>query len=149
MAEAFPRFRFFFHANWCLRLNLIKSGVSKIWEVQMNVHYLEIITNDVDTQIQLFSLTQGLLFSDPVPELGNARVAAMPSGGEIGIRPPMHDGETPIQRPYFLVSNIVDTVKALETTTAEIALPPMEIEGRGTIAIYISDGIQYGLWQVR
>jgi len=114
----------------------------------MNIHYLEIITRDVAKEVALFEKAQGLAFGEPVVELGGARVAAVPSGGSIGIRAPMHDGETPIARPYFLTETLTETVDALSDLGADIALPSMQIEGHGTIAIYIVDGIEYGLWQI-
>ena len=114
----------------------------------MNIHYLEIISNDVDREIALLEQAQGLQFGDPVMKLGGARVAPSPSGGSVGVRAPMHGGEKPTVRPYFLTETLDETVKALGERGAEIALPSMTIEGRGTIAIYIVDGIEYGLWQL-
>lgn len=37
--------------------------------------------------------------------------------------------------------------KAAEASGAELALPPMEIPGHGTVAIFIHDGIESALWQ--
>lgn len=114
----------------------------------MNIHYLEIVSADVDREIALFKATQGLSFGDPVDALGGARTAAAPGGGMIGIRAPMHDAERTVARPYFLTETLDDQVAALSELGAEIAIPRMEIEGHGIIAIYIVDGIEYGLWQV-
>ena len=50
-------------------------------------------------------------------------------------------------RPYILVDDIGAAVTAAREAGAEIAIPLMEIPGRGKIAIYIQGGIQHGLWQ--
>jgi predicted enzyme related to lactoylglutathione lyase len=114
----------------------------------MNIHYLEIVTNDVDREVKLFETAQQLEFGEPVPELGGARIAAAPMGGSIAVRSPLRDTEMPVVRPYFLTETIAQTVDALDKQGAEIALPPTQIEGRGTFAIYIVGGIEYGLWQI-
>ena len=114
----------------------------------MNIHYLEIITNDVDRDIKIFEITHGLRFGDPDAVLGGAQLAKTPDGGSIAIRAPMHDGEKPVARPYFLTKTLDDTFAALREIGAEIAIASMKIEGHGTIAIYIVDGVEYGLWQL-
>ncbi|MEO0630653.1 MAG: hydroxylase, partial [Planctomycetota bacterium] len=38
-------------------------------------------------------------------------------------------------------------VKEAEAAGATIALPPMELPGEGTCAIYILGGIDHGLWE--
>lgn len=114
----------------------------------MKIHYLEIVSNDVAREIALFETGQGLSFGEPVAELGGARTAKSADGPIVGIRGPMHDAETPVARPYFLTHTLQETVDALGKLGAEIALPYMKIEGQGEIAIYIVDGIEYGLWQI-
>lgn len=114
----------------------------------MNIHYLEIITQNVEKEIAILELTQNLEFGNAVAELGNARVATTRTGESIGVRAPMHDGEKPIIRPYFLTKNLSEKVEAIAELGADIALPSMTIPGRGEIAIYMLDGIEYGLWQV-
>lgn len=114
----------------------------------MNIHYLEIVSADMDREIELLEATLELNFGDPVEALGRARVAAAPGGGTIGVRAPMHDAEATVARPYFLTDALDEKVAALSSLGAQIALPRMEIEGHGVIAIYIVNGIEYGLWQV-
>jgi predicted enzyme related to lactoylglutathione lyase len=87
-------------------------------------------------------------FSDPDPVLGNARTAALPSGGLLGVRAPMHETEEPVVRPYVLVDDIDAAAKAAEASGGEIAHPPMELPGHGKFAIYIQGDIHHGLWQV-
>lgn len=114
----------------------------------MHIHYLEIITNDSDREVALFEKTQGLSFGEPVAELGGARTAPSPTGGTIGIRGPMHGGESPTVRPYFLTERLGEAVDAARSLGAEIAIESMPLGDHGTIAIYIVDGIEYGLWQL-
>lgn len=80
--------------------------------------------------------------------LGNARTAAMPGGGLVGVRAPMHDVEQPVVRPYWLVDDIETAVAAAVEAGGEVAHPPLEIPGHGTFAIYIQGGIHHGLWQL-
>lgn len=114
----------------------------------MNIHYLEVVSADMDREIALFEAAHSVSFGDPVEALGGARTAMAPGGGIIGIRAPMHDAERTVARPYFLTETLDDQIAALSKLGAEIAIPRMEIEGHGVIAIYIVDGIEYGLWQV-
>lgn len=101
------------------------------------VHYLEIVTSNVEQVCASYSQTLDLSFSDAIAELGGARTAMFSNGGMLGIRAPMHDAETPITRPYYLVSDIEKAVIEAEKAGAEIAVPPMEIPGRGKCAYYV------------
>ncbi len=114
----------------------------------LNVHYLEIVTPSVDETCEALARAHGVEFTEPVAELGNARTADLKDGGRIGVRAPMRETETPIVRPYVLVDDIQAAVKAAEAAGATIALPPMDIPGQGTFAIYILGGIEHGLWQI-
>lgn len=49
------------------------------------VHYLEIVTPDVDAARRLYATAFGWSFQSPVPELGNAFVAPLPGGIQQGI----------------------------------------------------------------
>jgi predicted enzyme related to lactoylglutathione lyase len=60
----------------------------------------------------------------------------------------MHDGEKPVTRAYVLVEDIEAAVAAAAASGAVIAVPPMEIAGHGTCAIYFQGGIEAGLWQL-
>lgn len=116
-------------------------------ENTMNVHYLEIVTPDVDATCAALEKMHGVTFGKPVAELGNARTAALKEGGRMGVRAPMHEAEMPVVRPYVLVDDVNAAVKKAEAAGAEIALPFMEIPGQGKIAIYVLGGIEHGLWQ--
>ena len=116
-------------------------------EAGMQIHYLEIVTPDVDAHCAALARLHGVTFSAPVPELGNARTAALEGGGEIGVRAPMREDEEPVVRPYLTVDDIEAAVEAAAAAGGEIALPPTAIPARGRIAIYLQGGIQHGLWQ--
>ncbi|QDV07545.1 hypothetical protein Poly30_30710 [Planctomycetes bacterium Poly30] len=113
----------------------------------MQTHYLEIVTPDVDATCSALERIHGTTFSDPQMELGDARIAEMSDGGTIGVRAPMHSAEEAVARPYVLVEDIDAAVEAAREAGGEIALPPMEIPGRGKCAIYLLGGNQFGLWQ--
>ena len=113
----------------------------------MQIHYLEIVTPDVDGVCQAYSQLHGVNFSEPEAGLGNARTGELPDGGKIGVRAPMHETEELVVRPYLLVDDIEAAVKIAVENGGEIAHPPMELPGHGTFAIFIQGGIQHGVWQ--
>ena len=114
----------------------------------MRIHYLEIVTKDVETVCTLYSKMHGVTFRDVDQSLGGARTAGLANGGMLGVRAPMHDGERPVVRPYILVEDIEAAVAAAAKSGAEIAVAPMAIPGHGTCAIFLQSGIEFGLWQV-
>ena len=114
----------------------------------MKVHYLEIVTPEVDALCDQYSTLHGIAFSEPDANLGGARTATLSGGGLLGIRGPVRDTETPVVRPYALVDDINASVDSAAKAGADVALPPMEIPGHGTCAIVIHGGIECGLWQV-
>lgn len=114
----------------------------------MHVHYLEIVTPDVDAICAQYSKVHGVVFSDPDPNLGGARTAALSDGGILGIRGPLRDNEMPVVRPYLLVDDIAASVAAAAEAGAEVAVPPMELPGHGTCAIIVQGGIDSGFWQL-
>lgn len=114
----------------------------------MKVQYLEVVTPDVDAFCQTYSKIHDVTFGDADPNLGGARTAKLGDGGFVGVRAPMRDTENPVVRPYLLVDDIQAAVDVAEEAGAEIAIPPMELPGLGTFAIFIQGGIESGLWQV-
>ena len=114
----------------------------------MRVHYLEIVTPDVDAVCVAYEAAHAVRFSAPIPELGEARTAALPEGGLVGVRAPLRETEAPIVRPYWLVDDIRAAVAAAADAGAEIAIEPLEMPGRGTFAIYVLGGVDHGLWQL-
>jgi len=114
----------------------------------MRVHYLEIVTPEVDATVAAYEKLHGVSFSAPVVELGNARTARLSGGGLLGVRSPMHETEQPVVRPYWLVEDIEAATAAAVGAGGEIAHPPLEIPGHGTFAIFIQGGVHHGLWQL-
>ena len=113
----------------------------------MRIHYLEIVTNEVDAVCATYATANGVRFSDPDPVLGYARTAALLGGALLGVRAPLRETENPVVRSYWLVDDIQAAVARVEHAGGTIALPPMELPGHGTCAIYIQGGIEHGLWQ--
>ncbi len=124
-----------------------KLGEPKLGET-MQVHYIEIVTADVEAYCQLYSQIHGVTFGDSDPSLGGARTTRLANGGMMGIRAPMHDGEKLVTRAYMLVEDIEAAVAMAAKSGAEIAVPPMTIPGHGTCAIFFQGGIETGLWQL-
>lgn len=85
------------------------------------VHYLEIVTPEVESTCRALEAMHGVRFGEAVAALGNARTLQLPDGRRIGIRAPMHDGERPVVRPYLLVKDIAAAVEAARAAGAEIA----------------------------
>lgn len=117
-------------------------------ENAMHVQYLEIVTHKVEATCAALAQLHGVTFGEPEPGLGGARVAALESGGRIGVRAPLAEHDLPIVRPYLLVDDIAAATAAAEAAGAEFAMTATEIPGHGTFAIYFLGGIQYGLWEL-
>ena len=113
----------------------------------MLIQYLEIVTSDVDATCSALAKVHGVTFGEPVAEFGNARTAALESGGRIGVRAPMAEHEEPVVRTYVLVDDIEAAVKAAEAAGGEFAMRATEIPGGGKFAIYFLGGHQFGLWE--
>ena len=114
----------------------------------MKIHYLEIVTHDIDSICKTYSQIHAVTFSEADPNLGGARTATLSNGGLLGVRAPLRDTEEPIVRPYILVEDIEASVSAAADSGAWIALPTMEIKGHGMCAIIIQGGVETGLWQL-
>lgn len=113
----------------------------------MRVHYLEIVTPDVDATCAALGKMHGVTFGAPVAELGDARTASLVSGGRIGVRAPMHAAENSVVRPYVLVDDVKQAIEGARAAGAEVAIESMEIPGQGTIGIYFLGGIEHGVWE--
>ena len=114
----------------------------------MKIHYLEIVTRDVDAVCAAYASAHKVQFGEPDAGLGNARTAAMAGSGLVGVRGPLRETEEPVVRPYLLVSDIHAAVAAVEQAGGEVAVPPLEIPGHGTFAIYVLGGNDHGFWQL-
>lgn len=113
----------------------------------MQIHYLEVVTREVDAVCAAYAAVNGVRFGEPDAGLGNARTAALPGGGLLGVRAPMHEAEQPIVRPYWPVDDIEAAAAAAVAAGGMVAHSPMTIPGHGTFAIYIQGGVHHGLWQ--
>ena len=116
--------------------------------IAMKIHYLEIVTAEVDAACEIYSHMHGVTFGDADQNLGGARTAKLAGGGMLGIRAPLRDTEKPVVRPYLLVEDIKASVAAAAEAGGKIAMPPTEIPGYGQFAIVIHGGIDSGLWQL-
>jgi uncharacterized protein len=116
-------------------------------EAAVHIEYLEIVTPEVGATCRALEELHGVQFSEPVAELGGARTAKLAGGGRIGVRAPLREDELPVVRPYVLVADIEAAVAAARAAGGVLALPPMELPGQGTCAIYVQGGIEHGLWQ--
>lgn len=114
----------------------------------LHIHYLEVVTPDVETTCTLYSRMYGVTFGDADQNLGGARTARLADGGMLGVRAPLNPGERPVARPYILVEDIEAAVAAAAESGAEITLPPTRVPNHGTCAIVYQGGIESGLWQV-
>lgn len=111
------------------------------------VHYLEIVTPEVDATCETYAEAHGLTFGEPEMVLGGARTAPTANGGMIGVRAPMGAAEAPLIRAYLLVEDIDAAFKAATESGAQAAHPPLELAPHGSFAIYIQGGVQHALWE--
>ena len=72
----------------------------------MKVHYLEIVSHDVDAVCKAYEIAHSASFSEPDEFLGGARTCTLLDGSIVGIRGPLRDTEEPVVRPYWLVDDI-------------------------------------------
>ena len=114
----------------------------------MKIHYLEIVTHDVDAVCKAYEMAHSVDFDEPDEHLGGARTCTLPDGSIVGVRGPLRTNEEPVVRPYWLVEDIEQAVASVEAAGAEIAVPPMAIPGKGRFAIYILGSNDHGLWQL-
>ena len=111
----------------------------------MKVHYLEIFSHDVDAVCRAYEMAHSVSFGEPDELLGGARTCTLLDGSIIGIRGPLQDIEEPLVHPYWLVDDIEQAVASVEAEGGKIAVPPMEIPGKGKFAIYILGSNEHGL----
>ena len=62
----------------------------------MQIHYLEIVTKEVDAVCVAYAAAHEVQFGKPDTGLGNARTAALPGGGLLGVRAPLRETEEPV-----------------------------------------------------
>ena len=114
----------------------------------MKIHYLEIVTPELDATCDMYSAVYEITFGEPDPLLGHARTAQMTDGSIVGVRAPMHESEAAVVRPYWLVDDINVAVENAAAQGAVIAHEVMEIPGKGKFAICIIGDNHHGFWQL-
>lgn len=114
----------------------------------MKIQYLEIVSPDVEAICRDYETTHNVSFAEPDDLLGGARTCSLPDGSIVGVRGPLRKTEDPIVRPYWLVDDIEQALSTLEAQGAEVAVPPLEIPGKGKFAIYIHGSVDHGLWEL-
>lgn len=114
----------------------------------MKIHYLEIVTLDVDGVCETYEATHGIKFGAPDESLGGARTCTLADVSMVGVRGPLRETEAPVVRPYWQVDDIDQAVSRVEAQGAKIAMAPTEIPGKGRFAIYILGGNDHGLWEL-
>ena len=114
----------------------------------MKVHYLEIVSPDVDAICAAYETAPNVQFGEADELLGGARTCSLDDGSIVGVRRPLRETEEPVVRPYWLVEDIEKAISLVKARGAEIAVPPLEIPGKGTFAIYINGSIDHGFWQL-
>ena len=112
-----------------------------------SVHYLEIVTSDVDSTCALYESLYGVSFGPPDDDLGKARAARRADGSMIGVRAPLASHEAPITRAYLAVDDIRAAANAAAERGATVAYPPTQQGEHGWFAIVIQGDVQHGLWQ--
>lgn len=114
----------------------------------MKLHYLEIVSLDADAVCKAYEAAHQVRFGKADELLGGARTCVLPDGSNVGVRGPLRETEAPVVRPYWLVEDIEQALSGVTAQGAEIAVPPLEIPGKGTFAIYIIGSVDHGLWQL-
>lgn len=111
------------------------------------MHYLEIVTPDVEPTVATYERALMLSFGAPDADLGGARVATQADGSLVGVRAPLAAHEQPIVRVYLAVDDVERAVKTAQDAGAVLAYGPAKQGARGTFAILFQGGVQHGLWQ--
>ncbi|MFN0006707.1 MAG: VOC family protein [Planctomycetota bacterium] len=114
----------------------------------IQVQYLEVVTPDVDSACSALEKVHGVSFGKPEPALGNARTAPLAGGGRMGVRAPMHEYEKSVVRPYVLVDDLGEAVKAATAAGGQFAIEATEIPGYCRFALYFQGDTEYGLWEM-
>ncbi len=104
----------------------------------MQIYYLEIVTREADAARAAYAAANGVQSGKPDSGLGNARTAEMSGGGRVRVRAPLRDTGGPVVRPHRPVDDIEAAVAAVAEAGGETAVPPTDIPGRGTFAVYLT-----------
>lgn len=113
----------------------------------MQVAYLEIVTPNVDAVCAAYERAVGVVFSEPQPQFGGARCAALTDGGRMGVRAPMHPSEAPTTRPYYVVEDVDAATSEAEAAGATVLHAPFDIPGECRFAVLLLGENQFGFWR--
>ena len=105
-----------------MKIRQVRLGVK-----DKKIHYLEIVSSDVDAVCGAYEVAHGIRFGAADNSLDGARVLSLPDGSIVGVRAPLHESETPVVRPYWLVDDIESALAEAGKQGAEIIHPPLEI----------------------
>ena len=114
----------------------------------IKIHYLEIVTPEVDAVCETYSQVHGVSFGTQDENLGGARTTALAGGGLLGVRAPLRVDEEPIVRHYMIVNDLETAVNTAQSAGALVAIDAMALPGHGSIGIVIQAGIEIGYWQL-
>ncbi|USD23280.1 hypothetical protein MJO52_09115 [Microbulbifer variabilis] len=114
----------------------------------MKIHHLEIVTLNVDKVCAAYEAAHNVRFDDADELLGGARICSLKDGSIVGLRRPLRESEELVVRPYWLVEDIEKAISFIKAQGAKIAVPPLEIPGKGIFSIYINGAVDHGFWQV-
>jgi predicted enzyme related to lactoylglutathione lyase len=114
----------------------------------MKVHYLEIVSHDVDAVCKGYEEAHNVRFGEPEELLGGGRTCELPDGYISGVGRPLREDEDAVDGPYWLVEDIDRALAAVKSHGAQVAMHPKEIPGKGKFAIYFLGSNQHGLWQI-
>lgn len=114
----------------------------------MKVHYLEIVSLEVNAVCKAYEAVHNVNFGEEDASLGGAKTCTLSDGSIVGVRSPLRESENPVVRPYWLVEDIETAIANVEAQGAEIAVPALEIPGKGKFAIYLLGSNDHGLWQL-
>ena len=117
-------------------------------ESPVKVHYLEIVSRDVEAVCKAYETVHSVSFGEPNELLGGARTCTLADESIVGVRGPLRDTEEPIVRPYWLVDDVERAVADAQAEGARTAMAPTKIPGKGRFAIYALGGVNHGLWQL-
>ncbi len=123
----------------------------------MAVHYLEIVSDDVDMLVGLYQHAHDLSFGPPDPDLGQARVATQSDGTLVGIRKRLAAHEQPIMRAYLEVKDIQQATKKPRSPARRLPIPqpgrattaPLQSSETALVEVSVSSAREARVWLSR
>ncbi|MEM7060024.1 MAG: VOC family protein [Pseudomonadota bacterium] len=114
-----------------------------------NIHWSELMTNDVDAAKTFYSTTAGWEFDDvPMHNFTYTvcKVGEAPVAGIMPIASMEQDGVSPHWMTYVEVSDVDAVVDKVETSGGKVLTPPFDVPNVGRIAVLADhDGAVVGM----